>query len=144
ATNYDPIIYGIRCVHAWSVAFEMVAHARDLFRQFSQRTLESDARRWLPAFGSLGRIRNKTEHRSPRAGKGFRTLEHRVRFRAGELWHTLSHVKFIESQSRIGVDLHQLGSYVKGLEHRLAGFIAAGQCPFGRWQVARIFRVGGL
>src|ERR1700716_3883111 len=44
ATNHDPIIDGIRCVHAWSTAFEMVAHARDLFRQFPQRTLESDTR----------------------------------------------------------------------------------------------------
>src|SRR5258708_7807851 len=144
ATNHDPIIYGVRCVHAWSVAFEMVAHARDLFRQFSQPTLESDPRRRLPAFGALGWIRNKAKHRSPWARKGFRSLEHRVRFQAGEPWHSLGHVEFVESQSRIGIDRHRLRRYVKGLEHRLAGFIAAGQCPSGRWQVARIVRFGGL
>src|ERR1700730_15538671 len=76
ATNHDPIIDGIRCVHAWSVAVEMVAHARDLFRQFPQRTLESDTRRRLPAFRAPGRIRNKPKHCTPWAGEGLRSLEH--------------------------------------------------------------------
>src|SRR5713101_4116040 len=144
ATNHDPIIDGIGCVHTWRVAFEMVTHARDLLRHFPQPTLESDAGWRLPAFRSLGRIRDKSKHRAPRAGKGFRSLNHRHRFLAGEPLHTLSHVEFIECQSRIGVDRHHLRSYVKGLEHRFAGFIAAGQYPFGGWQVARVSRFSRL
>src|ERR1700738_4354160 len=54
ATNHDPIIDGVRCVHAGSVAFEMVTHARDLLRQFPQPTLESDAGRRLITFGAPG------------------------------------------------------------------------------------------
>src|SRR5882757_2120079 len=42
ATNHDSIIDGVRCVHAGSVAIEMVAHARHLLRQFPQATLEGD------------------------------------------------------------------------------------------------------
>jgi len=38
ATNHDPIIDGIRCVHTWRAAFEMMTHARDLLRHFLQRT----------------------------------------------------------------------------------------------------------
>src|SRR2546423_2950893 len=75
AANNDAIINGVRGVHAWSVAIEMVAHARDLFGHFSQRAFESDARRRLVAFGALGRIRDKPEHRATRARKGFRSRE---------------------------------------------------------------------
>src|SRR6202023_2184012 len=55
ATNHDPIIDGIRCVHTGSAAIEMVTHARDLFRHFLEPTLESDAGRRLITFRSLGR-----------------------------------------------------------------------------------------
>src|SRR3954465_9834017 len=33
------------------------------------------------------------------------------------LRHPLGHVEFVESQSRIGINRHHLGSYRKGLEH---------------------------
>src|SRR5258708_11134802 len=79
ATNHDPIIDGIRCVHPWSAAIEMVTHARDLFRHFLEPTLESDAGWRFITFGSLGRIRDEAKHRAPGARKGFRSLEHRVR-----------------------------------------------------------------
>src|SRR4051794_37672131 len=77
-TNHDSVVYRIRRMHARSAAFEMVAHARNLLRHFSQPALESDARRRLPAIRALGRIRDEPKHCTSWAGKCFRPLEHRV------------------------------------------------------------------
>jgi len=40
AANHDPVVDGIRRVHARRAAVEMVAHAGDLVRQFLQRALD--------------------------------------------------------------------------------------------------------
>src|SRR3984893_1962904 len=64
ATNHDPIVDSIRCVHPRSTAVEMIAHARDLFRHFLEPTLEGDAGWRLITFGPLGRIGDQAKHRA--------------------------------------------------------------------------------
>src|SRR4029450_2447413 len=99
ATNDDPVIDGVRGVHAGRAAFKMVAHAGALFRHFSQPALERDARRRLVAFGTLGRIRNQAKHRASRTGQGFPPPKPRVRPQALELRPVPRHVEFVERQS---------------------------------------------
>src|SRR5260370_15349120 len=55
--------------------------------------------------GRLGGYEIRRNIVPPRAGKGLRSLEHRVRFPAGEPWCALSHVAFRECKSRLGLAL---------------------------------------
>ena len=116
----------------------MVSHARDLFLHFSKPAFERDSGRWLPAFGGASADTRSVRSMVPAGpGKAFVPCRHRIRLQAGESWHPLGHVQFVERQSRIGINFHQLWSHLKRLQHRLAGFIAAGQCTSWRRQITR-------